>query len=76
MAVFEQSDKSVRSGSEVLYCYQAGDVDVVRVIKATDLTSQVLVRFPDGREEYVTSAALAPFEDQDFDEDDAYDEDK
>lgn len=68
MAVFEQSDKNVRPGSRVLYSYPGGDVDVVKVLEASDQTSLVLVHFPDGHKDRVTSAALSPFEDQDFDE--------
>jgi hypothetical protein len=68
MAVFEQSNKSVRIGSQVLFCYDGGDVDVVEVTYASPMTHLVEVKFPDGGVKSVTSAALAPYEDQDFDE--------
>ena len=67
---FEQSDKPVRLGSEVLLVYPAGDCDVAMVTgleRGGESPRGVWVQVPGQVAQLVDVGALAPFEDEDMD---------
>ena len=65
---FNQSDKPVRRGSEVLICYAAGDVDVglVTGIEPNPAGAIVWVAIPGEKPLAYSVDELAPFEEQDM----------
>ena len=71
--VFEQSDKPVRLGSEVLLVYPAGDCDVAMVTgieRGGENPRGVWVQVPGQVAQLVDVGALAPYEDEDFEDED------
>jgi hypothetical protein len=64
---FEQSNKPVRLGSEVLLVYPAGDCDVAMVTGISRSGSTVWVQVPGQVAQLVGSESLAPFEAEDMD---------
>lgn len=68
---FEQSDKPVRLGSEVLLVYPAGDCDVAMVTgleRGGENPRGVYVAVPGSLPQLVDVGALAPFETEDFED--------